>query len=505
MADSDSITTQPNTTTQIDPATGEITRAAPYQVMPPLSDDEYDSLKEDIRKNGILVPIEVDQDGNLLDGHHRMRAFAELIAEGVALENPETIIRVFDTEEEKRNHARILNLKRRHLSRERRNELIRELRAGGLSVRQIKEEAQVSQGTVQRALSTVPIGTVEFPNTITGKDGKKRPAKRRKVTADDALKAALNAAPETVRKAAVEWGVQSPENVKVIADAYKRDTDYATTLILSGELSWGDGIRVRWNDPAVAFSEGLKEYKKECARIEAEARRADREQAARRLPSVENLYQGNCLEILPTLPQESIRLLLTDPPYGMDYQSNRRVASPKADKIAGDGDLLGALDLLRDMLTAAEPLLMPDCHLLIFTGWRYEPQFRDVIEQAGFEIAGSVVWVKENHSSGDLGAFAPRHERIIHARRGKAKVFPRHDDVFTEARGSETEHPTEKPVALLRALIECTTEPGERVLDPFAGSGSTVVAARDCGRIGIGIELAEQWYAVGARRLGHAA
>ena len=483
--------------------TGEIASPAPYQVMHDLPDDDFQELKESIRLNGILIPIEIDDEGNLLDGHHRVRAWRELTAEGVEITEPETVIRQFDTDAEKRNFARTVNLRRRHMSREDRDKVIVDMRKDGASYRQIAEATGTSHVTAINVVnnSTGKNSPVEFPDTVVGNDGKRRSAKKRKLTADDALKAALMAAPEVVRKAAVAWGVQSPENINAVADAYRRKTDYATTLILSGELSWGDGIRVRWDDPAVAFATGLREYLKEGARIAMDARRADREQAAQRLPAIENLYHGNCLEVLPKLPRESIRLLLTDPPYGMDFQSNRSVVAPKAAKIAGDENLDGALDLLGGMLAAADGLMMPDCHLLIFTSWRYESEFRAVIEQAGYDIAGSLVWDKGAQGMGDLGGFAPRYEHIIHARRGNAKIYPRLADVLSVPRDDVTDHPTEKPVALLRALIECTTELGERVLDPFAGSGSTVVAARECGRVGIGIELEAQWFAVCAQRL----
>ena len=62
-------------------------------------------------------------------------------------------------------------------------------------------------------------------------------------------------------------------------------------------------------------------------------------------------------------------------------------------------------------------------------------------------------------------------------------------------------HPTEKPVSSLRPLIECFTQPGDIVLDPFGGSGSTCVAAAQCGRRWIGIELLEEYHAAGLRRL----
>lgn len=217
-------------------------------------------------------------------------------------------------------------------------------------------------------------------------------------------------------------------------------------------------------------------------------------------------YQlGDCRELARGLAAKSVRLLLTDPPYGMSFQSNRRVASPPAPKISGDDDLSAALQLLREMLSAVNHAMTDDCHLLIFTGWRYEPEFRRVIESAGYQIAASLIWHKLDHGSGDLGGFAPAHERIIHARRGSLKISPRLDDVLTFRLNRRSQHPAEKPVELLRTLIECTTVPGELVLDPFAGTGATVLAARAAGRKVSAFELDSQWYNDGVTEVAAAA
>ena len=96
----------------------------PSQLMPPLSAEEYAALKEDIRRNGIKVPLEKDENGNTLDGHHRQQIYQELRAEGVPLPEPPVIIRVGLSEEEKRAHVRSLNLNRRYLAREQRRQLI---------------------------------------------------------------------------------------------------------------------------------------------------------------------------------------------------------------------------------------------------------------------------------------------------------------------------------------------------------------------------------------------
>lgn len=92
-----------------------------YQVMPDLTAEEYAELKADIARRGVMVAIELDEQGNVLDGHHRLRACSEL---GI-VEYPK-VIRAGLSEDEKRAHARKLNIARRHLSQEQRRELIRE-------------------------------------------------------------------------------------------------------------------------------------------------------------------------------------------------------------------------------------------------------------------------------------------------------------------------------------------------------------------------------------------
>jgi len=143
-----------------------------YQVMPDLGDAEYQALKSDIAENGVLVPVELDDNGEILDGHHRLRAWNELRSEGVEVADYPRIVRPNLTEEQKRNHARSLNVLRRHLSKEQRDEVIRHMRVDGMTIPKIAHSVGVGVGTVHRALdgSTFPIGKVE------GADGKYRPA-----------------------------------------------------------------------------------------------------------------------------------------------------------------------------------------------------------------------------------------------------------------------------------------------------------------------------------------
>ena len=92
-----------------------------YQLMPSLTDDEFKELKADIEKRGVLVPVEFDEDGHILDGHHRYRACQEL-----GITNFPKITRVGFSKEEKHEHIRRLNLARRHLTITQRKSLILE-------------------------------------------------------------------------------------------------------------------------------------------------------------------------------------------------------------------------------------------------------------------------------------------------------------------------------------------------------------------------------------------
>lgn len=190
---------------------------------------------------------------------------------------------------------------------------------------------------------------------------------------------------------------------------------------------------------------------------------------------------GDCFKVLPQIPGESIDLVLTDPPYGIDYQSNRRVAREKLPKFAGDVDL----SWLPQFVEEVDRVLKPDRHFYCFTRFDTYPIFYHEISSR-FKIKNCLIWVKNNHGSGDLaGAYAPQSEMIIFAVKGKRELFgPRESDVlqYDAVPSASRAHATQKPIDLLRLLIEKSTLPEEIVLDPFAGTGSTGLACKDTQR-----------------------
>ena len=142
-----------------------------YQLLPDLTTDEYAALKADIAKRGVMVPVEYDELGNVLDGHHRARACQEL---GIT-EWPR-LTRLRMSEQEKTEHVLALNLDRRHLTREQRQELVAKLRAQGWSTTRIAKQVHVSHPTVLNDLS----GCKNLqPEMVIGKDGKQYPARQK--------------------------------------------------------------------------------------------------------------------------------------------------------------------------------------------------------------------------------------------------------------------------------------------------------------------------------------
>ncbi len=218
----------------------------------------------------------------------------------------------------------------------------------------------------------------------------------------------------------------------------------------------------------------------------------------RRMIIQENtIIHGDSLTVLRQMEPESVDAIITDPPYGINYVSQTG-ASIKNDKSPFIWFLYDAFRVLKSGESGRGGLIC-------FTRWDVEQTFIDAMKIAGFNVKSEVIWDKVYHGMGDTkAAFAPSHENIVFAVKGKYS-FPgsRPKDLvtFPKINSSKMVHPTEKPVGLLANLISSVTKPGDLILDPFAGSGSTLVAAKKTGRRFIGIELDDDYFVTAQRRI----
>jgi len=192
------------------------------------------------------------------------------------------------------------------------------------------------------------------------------------------------------------------------------------------------------------------------------------------------LYCGDCMDIIQTI--ENVDLVITDPPYGMNYQSNYRVI--KYEKIQNDDRL--PIEVIKIMIEKA--------HNAAYFFCRWDNLY-DMPRPKSF-----ISWVKNNHSMGDLEhehgrmwegiCFYPKQNHVFIKRIPDVLLYPRTGNIY---------HPTQKPVGLIREIIAANV--CGNVFDPYIGSGSTAVACEKLGKKWIGVEISEEFCEIAAKRI----
>lgn len=204
------------------------------------------------------------------------------------------------------------------------------------------------------------------------------------------------------------------------------------------------------------------------------------------------LYQGDCLDVMSHL-DERVDACVMDPPYASGTRSEASRSTSGAmvrGRFAGrplSNDQMttpGFVWLMREVALALRSRIEDGGHVLSFIDWRQWPNLLGAVESADLRVNGMLVWDK-----GSMG-MGSQHELILHASVGKPRMVYRDtSNVLQVPRDRETDHPSPKPVGLMEALLRATVPPGGVVIDPFAGAGATLVAARNLGLQAIGCEL----------------
>lgn len=227
------------------------------------------------------------------------------------------------------------------------------------------------------------------------------------------------------------------------------------------------------------------------------------------------LYLGDSREILPTL--DSVQAVVTDPPYcsGGFTESAKKQAKGMglrsetirdAGWFAGDNMTTAGLSWLMSTIAGWCFSLLPDGGTFTaFTDWRMVGHLAPAIESARFRYQNLIVW---NKGQAGLGTgFRAQHELAMHFAKGTPSYFSHsYGNVLSVSRVSaaDREHQTEKPVDLIRSIVEVVTPVGAGVLDPFMGSGTTGVAAVRRGRKFMGIEIEPRYFDIACRRVAEA-
>jgi len=228
------------------------------------------------------------------------------------------------------------------------------------------------------------------------------------------------------------------------------------------------------------------------------------------------MLKGDALAVLRDLPDASVDAVVTDPPYssGGMVRGDRTNSSALSKYTRGvdtsGGDFTGDNRDQRSFaywqtlwLSEARRVSRPGATCIVFTDWRQLPTTTDALQAGGWVWRGIAVWSKPS-SRPNRGGFRNSCEYIVWGTNGPTRkdheAYLPGQISANSVRGAEKAHITQKPVSVMEVLAGIV-KPGEVILDPFAGSGSTGVAAVNTGREFIGIEMTDHYHAVAVDRL----
>lgn len=260
------------------------------------------------------------------------------------------------------------------------------------------------------------------------------------------------------------------------------------------------------------------------------ARMADSANADGSLLPIDTILVGDCIDHMNALPAGSVDLVFADPPYNL--QLDQGLTRPDQSKVDGVDDAWDKFDsfahydaFTRAWLRAARRILKPDGAIWVIGSYHNIFRVGAALQDLDYWLLNDVIWRKANPMPNFRGTrFTNAHETLIWAAKDRSSrvtfnyeqmkqanddVQMRSDWLFPICTGAERLkdadddklHPTQKPEALLYRVISSTTKPGDVVLDPFFGTGTTGAVAKKLGRHFIGIEREDTYIAGALKRI----
>lgn len=218
-------------------------------------------------------------------------------------------------------------------------------------------------------------------------------------------------------------------------------------------------------------------------------------------------FCGDCFDLIKQVQDGSVDLIVTDPPYDVDYGNKNKELNNNGDRdslVSRDEVFIDKFDRYSELSKELFRVLKPDAHLYIFCADKQIVKWIPALEEAGFKFRNYLLWVK-NKQGLDMTRglrYAYKSEVILFFCKGVKKLNTLGlNNLFKVNVLSDLKHPTQKPVKLVKALIKNSSVEGDLVLDCFMGSGSTGVACSEINRRFIGFELAESYFNIALDRI----
>lgn len=247
---------------------------------------------------------------------------------------------------------------------------------------------------------------------------------------------------------------------------------------------------------------------------------------------LDTILAGDCIDVMNSLPEGSVDLIFADPPYNLQLRGDlHRPDNSKVDAVDNDWDQFSSFaaydEFSRAWLKAARRILKPNGAIWVIGSYHNIFRVGTALQDAGFWILNDVIWRKSNPMPNFRGKrLTNAHETMIWAGKSDASKYTfnyealkelnegiqmRSDWVLPICNGNERlknaegqkAHPTQKPESLLHRILVGSTKPGDVILDPFFGTGTTGAVAKKLGRHFIGIEREAEYREVAEKRIAN--
>lgn len=225
-----------------------------------------------------------------------------------------------------------------------------------------------------------------------------------------------------------------------------------------------------------------------------------------------NIFNKDCLEVMQDIPDNFIDLIVTDPPYKLTSRGGNPTSGGMIrSKMGMKGQIFKNNDIkIEQWLPILYKKLKESGHCYIMTNHKNLHHFLNIIEKTGFHFIKSLIWDKQNKIMGQY--YMSQYEYILFLRKGKGikinncgtpDILSIKNKKLKDANNKNL-HDTEKPIELMKILIQNSSKENETVLDPFMGIGSTGLACIELNRDFIGIELDRDYFDISEHRIQEA-
>lgn len=225
----------------------------------------------------------------------------------------------------------------------------------------------------------------------------------------------------------------------------------------------------------------------------------------------DTLYQGDALALMPKIPENTIDLIITDPPFAIDFKAQRLNYNRKGANVIEGYQEIAKKDygaFTREWMSEAARILSPAGSMYVFSGWNHLREILDGLEASGLTTINHLVW-KYQFGVFTRNKYVTSHYHILFVVKDpKRYTFNKMDhypeDVWVINREywkGKKKTPTKLPLALVKKIMAYSSNPGDLVFDPFLGSGTVAVVAQQEGRHFLGFEIVPEYLAFARERL----